>query len=114
MVTLRFGVLTILRGSMYLDFLLIAFLVNERKCCLVDIEQSTDFTGPDSLVFCLLLLVQSLVVFTADDIFWIMPVDIFLPVVPVEGNTLFLGLYGSFIIFISRIPVHPKCQSRIQ
>ena len=94
MVTLRFGVLTILKGSMCLDFLLIAFLVNERKCGLVDIEQSTDFTGSDSLVFCLLLLVQSLVVFTADDIFWIMPVDILFPVVPVEGNTLFLGLYG--------------------
>ena len=78
---------------MCLDFLLIAFLVNERKGCLVNIEQSTDFTGSDSLVFCLLLFVQSLVVFTADDIFRIMPVDIFLPVVPVEGNSLFLGLY---------------------
>ena len=79
---------------MCLDFLLVAFLVNERKGRLVDIEQSTDFTGSDSLVFCLLLFVQSLVVFTADDIFRIMSVDILLPVVPVEGNTLFLGLYG--------------------
>ena len=82
--------LTILVGSIGLDLLGITLLIDERQCCLVDIEQRTDFTGSYALVVCLLLFVQSLVVLTADDIFGIMPVDIFLPVVPVEGYAFFL------------------------
>ena len=69
---------------------IIALLVHERQCRLVDVEERADFTVVYALVMFLLLLVQLQIDTPVDDLLRIVAVYIVVPVVVQERNTLFM------------------------
>ena len=71
----------------------VSLFVHMGKCRLVYIEQSAYLSVMYSLILFLLLIVQCEVGSPVDELFRIVPVDIFVPVIVQERHTLFMLTY---------------------
>ena len=79
--------LVFIRTDIRLHHLFIFFFVFQWQHGLVDVEQHSYFPIVDALVLCLIGSRQFLVVLSADNVFRIMTVHIFVPRIPVERHT---------------------------
>ena len=79
--------LVFIRTDIRLHHIFIFLLVFQWQHGLVDVEQHSYFPIMYALVLCLIGCRQFLVVLSADDVFRIMSVHIFVPRIPVERHT---------------------------
>ena len=94
MVVFRLGMLTLPSCTMRIHLLVILRLIHELHRGLVDVEKGTHLTGAHALVAFLLLRVEGLVSLPADSVIGVLLARVLLPVVPVEGYAMFIGLHG--------------------